>query len=103
MRVALSGIYINDYPTNYQNPPGVLWYGAGTHSLSSYIIHDRKIFNYPVSFRFGVKDMVDLKNRGKIYRSTGIASFPTATNPNLVESVQYTDVPSWSLSARVDF
>ena len=80
---------------------GVTYRGGATHPVGAYAIHNRKIANRPVSFRLGVKNIVDLENLGEDYRKTDvIGRNPDGSTINLY---RYLDVFAAEFSVTLDF
>ena len=76
--------------------------GDAEMPLLLYIIHERKIFNLPTSFRLGVTHLVDLLNINKAYRTVGITNLPTGTTPSVYQYA-YFEEPVVTFTTTVGF
>lgn len=68
-RVALYGNWSDNYIVDIEDEMNIR--GGSRHPVSLYIIHKRKIRDYNVSFRLGIKDMFDFENN-EDFRETGV-------------------------------
>lgn len=68
-RVAVYGNWRDNY--NIELLDGRMFRGGGSHPISAYIIHERKLFERDFSFRLGLRNIVDLENSGD-FRVTGV-------------------------------
>lgn len=95
LRAGLNGIYGPDY--NVAIFDGVSYKGGASFPLHGYLLYDRRLLNYPTTFRLGLQNMYDLVNGDSPYRITGATSYnTTAKRPNYI--YRYAEPTVWSFS-----
>ncbi len=95
LRLGLNGIYGPDYNIAIFN--GVVYKGAASLPLHSYVLYDRRIMKRQMTFRLGLQNMYDVVNGNSPYRKTGATSLNAITQkPNYI--YRYVEPTTWSFS-----
>ncbi len=98
-RVAVHGAWRDEY--NLSLLGGVTYRGGARHPVGGYALHHRQMWNHPVSFRLGVKNVVDLESPNKKYRRTNVIGLnPDGTTIN---QYRYLDPFSADFTVTVSF
>jgi len=98
-RVAVYGNWRDDYNIELLN--GRMFRGGGSHPIHAYIIHEREILDRDVSFRLGLRNIVDLENSGD-FRRTGVVRTDANGTPTDFE-YRYITPFSADFSVTIDF
>jgi len=98
-RLAVYGSWRGDYNLNLLS--GVTYRGGARHSVGAYALHRRKIFERPVSFRLGLKNLIDLETPSKDYRLANVIG----VNPDgsTIRQYRYVDPLSVDFTVTLDF
>ncbi len=98
-RIAIYGNWRDRY--NLTNLGGINYRGGATHPVGMYAIHRRKVFDRPVSFRFGIKNLIDLQSPNKIYRRSAVVALNS--DGTTVNQYRYLEPLSADFTVTVDF
>jgi hypothetical protein len=95
LRIGANGVYGPDY--NVAIFDGVSYKGGASFPLHGYLLYDRKIREYPTTFRLGLQNIYDPVIGNSRYRITGATSYNTTfRRPNYI--YRYKEPTTWSFS-----
>ncbi len=95
LRMGMNGVFAPDYNVAIFN--GVAYTAGASFPLHGYLLYDRKVMKYPMTFRLGVQNIYDVMNGNSRYRVTGATSLnATAGRPNYI--YRYVEPTTWSFA-----
>lgn len=95
LRMGMNGVFAPDYNVAIFN--GVAYTAGASFPLHGYLLYDRKVIKYPMTFRLGVQNIYDVMNGNSRYRVTGATSLnATAGRPNYI--YRYVEPTTWSFA-----